>query len=64
MVLVNRVLKIVDNGDCKGRNGAVEIYVWGVLTEIGVWKAIMKWQMSRTLSRRMVSAPYNKLESC
>ena len=36
------VLKIVDNGDFEGRNGPVEIYVCGVLIEMGVRKMIMK----------------------
>ena len=36
------VLKIIDNGDSEGRNGPVEIYVCGVLTEMGVRKTVMK----------------------
>ena len=36
------VLKIVNKGDFDGRNGPVEIYVCGVLMEMGVRKMIMK----------------------
>ena len=36
------VLKMVDNGDFEGRNGPVEIYMCGVLTEMGVRKTSMK----------------------
>ena len=46
MVSVNHVLKVVDKGDSEGRNGPVEIYVCGVLIERGVWKVMMKRQMS------------------
>jgi hypothetical protein len=42
MDLVNDVLNIFDRGDCEGRNGCVEIYVCGVLMEMGVWKVMMK----------------------
>ena len=38
MPLVNCVLKTIDKGDSEGRNGPVEIYVCGVLTEMGIWK--------------------------
>jgi hypothetical protein len=38
MPLVNRVRNIVDKGDSEGRNGSVEIYVCGVLAEMGIWK--------------------------
>ena len=46
IVLVNHVIKIVDKGDSEGKKGPVEIYVCGVLIERGVWKAMMKRQMS------------------
>jgi hypothetical protein len=46
MVLVKNVLKTVDKGDSEGRKGPVEIYVCGALIERGVWKVIMKRQMS------------------
>jgi hypothetical protein len=46
MPLANHVLKIDDKGDCDGRKGPVDIYVCGVLIEMGVWKAMMKWQTS------------------
>jgi len=36
MVLGNSLPKVLDNGDCDGRNGAMEMYVCGVLKEIGV----------------------------
>ena len=36
MALVNRVLKIVDKGDCEGRNGPVDIYVWSADRDGGV----------------------------
>jgi len=39
---VKYVLKIVNKGDFDGRNGPVEIYVCGVLMEMGVRKMIMK----------------------
>jgi len=39
---VKCVLKIVDKCDFDGRNGPVEIYVCGVLIEMGVRKIIMK----------------------
>jgi len=39
---VKYVLKIVNKGDFDGRNGPVEIYVCGVLIEMGVRKMIMK----------------------
>ena len=42
MALVNLVLKMVDKGDCEGRNGPVDIYVCGALMEMGVWKVMMK----------------------
>ena len=42
MALVNRVLKLIDKGDCVGRNGPVDIYVCGALIEMGVWKVMMK----------------------
>jgi len=40
------VLKTVDKGDFEGRNGAVEIYVCGVLIEMGMRKTFMKRQTS------------------
>jgi len=43
---VKCVLKIVDKGDFEGRNGPVEIYVCGVLIEMGVRKTSMKRQTS------------------
>ena len=46
MALVNHVLKMVDKGDSEGRKGPVEIYVCGVLIDRGVWKEMMKRQMS------------------
>jgi len=42
MPLVNSLLNTLDTGDCEGRNGRVEIYMCGVLKEIGVWNVIMK----------------------
>ena len=36
------VLKIVDKGDFEGKNGPVEIYVCGVLLEMGMRKMIIK----------------------
>ena len=36
MPLGKCVLKIIDNDDSGGRNGPVEMYVCGVLIEIGV----------------------------
>ena len=36
------VLKSVDKGDFEGRKAPVEIYVCGVLIEMGVRKMIMK----------------------
>ena len=45
------VLKIVDNGEFEGRNGPVEIYVCGVLIEMGVWKTSMNRETSRILSK-------------
>ena len=35
LALVNHVPKMLDNGDCEGRTGPVEIYVCGVLIEMG-----------------------------
>jgi hypothetical protein len=46
IALANSLLKILDKCDCEGRNGLVEIYVCGALKEMGVWKAMMKWQIS------------------
>jgi len=46
MDLVNHLPKMIDKGDCKGRKGPIEIYVCRVLIERGVWKVIMKQQMS------------------
>ena len=40
------MLKMADNGDCAGKKGRVEIYVWGALIEMGLWKVMMKRQMS------------------
>jgi len=42
MAPVNSLLKILDNSDCEGRNGRVEIYMCGALMEMGVWKVMMK----------------------
>ena len=42
MTPVNSLLKVLNKCDCEGRNGSVEIYVCGVLNEIGVWKVMMK----------------------
>ena len=36
MALANSLLKIPDKGDCEGRNGRPEIYMCGVLREMGV----------------------------
>ena len=36
MALVNSLLNILDKGDWEGRNGGVEIYICGVLKEMGV----------------------------
>ena len=63
MVLVNHSLKMLDKGDCEGRKGPVEIYVCGVLIEIGVWNVMMKRQISWTLSTTIESVFYIKLES-
>ena len=49
------VLKVADKGDSEGRNGPVEIYVCGVLLEMGVRKAIMKRQRSSILSKSFSS---------
>ena len=46
MVLLNHVPKVVDKGESEGRKGPVEIYVCGVLIERGVWKVMMKRQVS------------------
>ena len=46
MVLVNHVPKMVDKGESEGRKGTVEMYVWGVLIERGIWKVMMKRQVS------------------
>jgi len=46
MDLVNRVLKVFDKVECKGKKGRVERYVCGALIEMGVRKAMMKRQMS------------------
>ena len=46
IVLVNHVLKMVDKGDSEGRKGPVEIYMCGVLIEMGIWKVMTKRQMS------------------
>ena len=56
MLSVNFVVNVVDNSDCEGRNGPVEIYVCGALIETGWWKVIMKRQMSCILSRTVESA--------
>ena len=42
MALLNHVPKRVDNGDCEGRKGPVEMYVCGVLREMGVWNLMIK----------------------
>ena len=42
MALVNSLLRVFDKGDCEGRNGRVDIYVCGVLNEIGMWNVMMK----------------------
>ena len=44
--LVNLVLKVFAKVECMGKKGRVERYVCGALIEMGVRKAIMKWQMS------------------
>ncbi len=36
MAPVNSLLNILDKCDCEGKNGPVEIYVCGVLKEMGV----------------------------
>ena len=54
---------MLDKGECKGRKGTVEIYVCGVLIEIGVWKVTMKRQTSWILSTTVESPFYIKLES-
>jgi len=46
MTLGNAVSKVVDKGDCEGRKGADEIYVWGALIETAVWKVIIRRQTS------------------
>jgi len=52
MALVNRVLKVSDKVECKGKKGRVERYVCGALIEMGVRKTMMKRQKSWILSRR------------
>ena len=42
MPLMKYVLNIFDKGDSEGRNGPVEIYVCGVLIEMGVRKTVIK----------------------
>ena len=42
MDLVDDVLKMPDKGDREGRKGVVEMYVCGVLIEMGIWKVMMK----------------------
>ena len=61
MVLVKHSLKILDKGDCEGRKGPVEIYVWGVLIEMAVWKVMMKRQTSWILSTTVESPFYIKV---
>jgi len=56
------VLKIADKGECDGRKGPVEMYVCGAPMETGVWKAMMKWQTSRILSRSVESPLYGEGE--
>ena len=46
MVLVNPWPKVPDKCDCEGRKGPVEIYMCGVLIEMGVWKVMIKRQTS------------------
>jgi len=46
MPLVNLVRKMANNGDCAGKKGRVETYVCGALIETGLWKVMMKRQMS------------------
>src|SRR5260370_28066149 len=58
MALINPILKMVDKLECDGRNGRVEMYVCGVLIDIGVWKVMMKRKISRIFSRRVQSASY------
>ena len=57
------VLNILDNGDSEGRNGPAEIYVCGVLIEMGVRKTVIKWQTSSILSKSFSSVSWIKLES-
>jgi len=63
MVLGNHLLKVLDKGDCEGRKGPVEIYVCGVLIEMGVWKVMMKRQTSWILSTTVEPVFYIPLES-
>jgi len=63
MVLVNHLLKVPDKSDCEGRKGPVEIYVCGLLIEIGVWKVMMKRQTSCILSTTIESTFYIMLDS-
>jgi hypothetical protein len=46
MPLVNLVPNVFDKVERKGKKGRVEIYICGVLIEMGVRKAMMKRQMS------------------
>src|SRR5260221_223712 len=59
--LVNPALNVLDKGESNGRNGPVEIYVCGVLIEMGVRKVIMKRQISCIFSTSIQSAPYRRL---
>src|SRR5258707_3530269 len=59
--LVNHALNVLDKGESNGRNGPVEIYVCGVLIEMGVRKVIMKRQTSCIFSTSIQSAPYRRL---
>src|SRR5258708_12359962 len=61
MDLVNPTLKMPAKCDCDGRKGPVEIYVCGVLIEMGVRKAMMKRQTSCIFSTSVESVPYSKL---
>src|SRR5258708_26761557 len=61
--LVNPALKVRDKPESDGRNGPVEIYVCGVLIEMGVRKVIMNRQTSFIFPTSAESAPYPKLVS-
>src|SRR5260370_36620668 len=63
MPIVNPALNVRDKPESDGRKGPVEIYVCGVLIEMGVRKVRMNRQTSFIFSTSVESAPYPKLVS-